>query len=202
MMIKNVIFDFGQVMVRFEPAYMVGRYVSDPADAALLEQVLFDRLYWDRLDDGSISDAEVVEACRTRIPERLWAVAEQIHYDWIYNIPEIEGMCALVAELKSRGVRLFLLSNISKYFAAHAHEIPCLAPFEQCFYSAVCGKIKPEPAAFWNVCSTCDIAPGETLFVDDNQKNIVGAEACGLRGYLFDGDAAALRRYLRERGVL
>lgn len=199
---KHIIFDFGQVMVRFDPAYMVGRYVRDPADAALLERVLFDRLYWDRLDDGTMSDAQVVEACRTRIPERLWAVAEQIHYDWIYNIPEIEGMYDLVAELKTRGVRLFLLSNISKYFAAHAHEIPCLALFEQCFYSAVCGRIKPTADAFLHVCNTCGIAPGDTLFVDDSPKNIAGAEACGLQSYLFDGNAKALRRYLQEQGVL
>ena len=33
---ENVIFDFGQVLVHFEPSYMVGKYVSDPVEAALL----------------------------------------------------------------------------------------------------------------------------------------------------------------------
>ena len=50
MSIKNVVFDFGQVMVYFNPKYMVGVYVKDKDDAALLEEVVFDRLYWDRLD--------------------------------------------------------------------------------------------------------------------------------------------------------
>lgn len=71
-MIRNIVFDYGNVMIRFEPSYMVGKYVSDADDAELLERVIFDRLYWDRLDDGSISDAEVVEAVKGRIPERLW----------------------------------------------------------------------------------------------------------------------------------
>ena len=73
-MIKNVVFDFGQVMVHFEPNYMVGKYVTDEQDAKLLETVLFDRLYWDRLDAGTISDAEVIEECKKRLPERLGVV--------------------------------------------------------------------------------------------------------------------------------
>ncbi|MBO5092626.1 MAG: HAD family phosphatase, partial [Clostridia bacterium] len=60
MSIKNVVFDFGQVLVYFQPSYMVGAYVSDEADKALIEEVVFDRLYWDRLDSGDISDEEVV----------------------------------------------------------------------------------------------------------------------------------------------
>ena len=95
-MIKNVIFDFGQVMIRFDPAYMVGRYVQDGEDAALLRNVIFDRLYWDPLDAGTITDEKVVAAIGTRIPARLHEVAEKIYYHWIYNIPEIEGMRALV----------------------------------------------------------------------------------------------------------
>ena len=68
---KNVIFDFGQVLVRFDPSYMVEKYVSDPVEAALLAHIVFDRKYWDRLDAGTISDAEVVADIKTRVPARL-----------------------------------------------------------------------------------------------------------------------------------
>ena len=43
-MIKNVVFDFGQVLVRFEPEYMTGQYIKDENDIKLMSQVLFDRL--------------------------------------------------------------------------------------------------------------------------------------------------------------
>ena len=59
-MIKNLVFDFGNVLVRYEPEYMVSQYVSDPEDKRLLAEVLFDRLYWDALDEGTITDEEVV----------------------------------------------------------------------------------------------------------------------------------------------
>ena len=196
-MIKNVVFDFGQVMVRFEPSYMVGRYVDDKDDAALLEEVVFDRLYWDKLDSGDISDDEVISACRQRLPERLWQVAERIYFDWIYNLPEIDGMRELVRYVKKTyGVRVLLLSNISTYFAEHADEIDVLREFEACVFSAVIGKVKPSADIFEYVCQKYGMLAEETVFVDDNPNNIKGAQSVGITGYLFDGDADKLKAYL------
>ena len=196
-MIKNVVFDFGQVMVRFEPSYMVGRYVCDKDDAALLEEVVFDRLYWDKLDSADISDDEVISACCERLPERLWQVAEKIYFEWIYNLPEIDGMRELVRYIKKTyGVRVLLLSNISKYFAEHADEIDVLREFETCVFSAVIGMIKPNADIFEYVCEKYVILADETVFVDDNPNNIKGAQSVGITGYLFDGDADKLKAYL------
>lgn len=198
-MIKNIVFDFGQVLVHFEPSYIVSKYVTDAEDARLLETVVFDRLYWDRLDVGTITNEEVIAECRKRLPERLWAVAETIYYNWIYNIPEMEGMRELVSELRDRyGIRLFLLSNISTYFASHADEITVLDLFEKCIFSAVCGRIKPRRDIFEYLCAECEILPQETLFVDDNSANIAGARDFGITGYLFDGNVARLDAYLQH----
>jgi 2-haloacid dehalogenase len=123
-------------------------------------------------------------------------VASEIYYAWIYNLPPIDGMEALVKELKARGVRLCLLSNISTYFAKHADEIPVLKHFDRCVFSAVCGHVKPHREIFAHLCDSCSLDPAETVFVDDNAANIAGAEAFGIQGYLFDGDAERLRAFL------
>lgn len=196
---KHIVFDFGQVLVRFEPTYMVGKYVSDPEDASLLEEVVFDRLYWDRLDAGTISDEETVAAIKARIPERLWNVAEKIYTQWIYNIPEIDGMRDLILHIKSTyHVSVFLLSNISIYFADHAKEIPILDLIDGCVFSAKCGMVKPNVDIFEHLCSKFELSPKETLFIDDRIDNIEGAKKAGIAGYVFDGDAKKLRAYLDE----
>ena len=59
-MIKNVVFDFGQVLVHFDPKYMTEQYVKNTEDAKLVEEVVFDRMYWDKLDLGTISNEETV----------------------------------------------------------------------------------------------------------------------------------------------
>ena len=197
MSIKNVVFDFGQVLVYFQPSYMVGAYVSDEEDKVLIEEVVFDRLYWDRLDAGTISDEEVVSAIKTRLPERLWDVSEKIYYSWIYNIPEIEGMSELIDRIKNRyNVKVYLLSNISNYFASHSEEIPILKKLDGCVFSAPIGIVKPNREIFEHLCKAYKLSPEETLFIDDRADNIEGALRCGLKGYIFDGDVNRLRDYL------
>ena len=199
MSIKNVVFDFGQVLVRFEPSYMVEQYVTDESDAKLLEEVVFDRLYWDRLDAGTITDEETLSECRKRLPERLWETAESVYYHWIYHIPELEGMSDLTVYVKERyGVKLLLLSNISHYFADHRDEIPVLNNFDGCVFSARVGLVKPSREIFDYLCKTHQILPEKTVFIDDNAANIRGANDFGIRGYLFDGNVEKLKKYLDD----
>ena len=196
---KNIVFDFGQVLAHFEPAYMVGCYVTVPEDAKLLEEVVFDRLYWDRLDAGTISNEETMAAVKERLPERLWDVADKIYYNWIYNIPEMEGMRQTIEYVKETyGVSTYLLSNISHYFADHASEIPILQVIDHCVFSSRCGYVKPDRGIYEHLCETYGLVPEETLFVDDRAENIEAAKKVGIHGYVFDGDAAKLRAYLDE----
>lgn len=198
-MIRNVIFDYGNTVIQYKPCLMADKYIDDDKDRALIYEVVFDRLYWDALDDGSITDEEIIEACKKRLPERLHGVLPRIYYNWIYNLPEIPGMYSLISEIRRKyGVRIFLLSNISSYFAEHAYELPEMNHFERCFFSAEMGCIKPSREIFERVIGECGIDPCETLFVDDSEKNIKGAEAVGIHGYLFDGDVLGLRKYIEE----
>ena len=198
-MIKNIVFDLGNVLIWFDEENMVGKYAPSKEDAVLLREVVLDRLYWDRLDAGTITDEEVIEEYKTRLPQRLWKVAEEIYYNWIYNIPPVEGMEELVKSLKESGrVRLFLLSNISTYFAENESVLPVLSLLEKRVYSAVCGFVKPNREIYEYLCKECDILPEETLFIDDNEKNIEGARNFGIHGYLFDGDATRLKAYIDE----
>lgn len=198
-MIKNLIFDFGQVMVSFKRKYMVERFVTEPADSALLQEVVFDRLYWDRLDAGTITDEETLRLVCERLPERLHGVAREIYYNWIYNIPEITGMVELVREMKEQyGVKVYLLSNISKYFAEHVGEIECLNSFDGLVLSSACGFTKPHRKIYEHICSQFALIPEECIFIDDRTDNIEGAESYGIKGYVFDGNAARLKEYLTK----
>ena len=199
-MIKNIVFDFGNVLVSFDPIYMTRQYVSDESDVALVSEVLFDRLYWDKLDAGTITDEEVVRYSCERLPEHLHGAVADIYYNWIYNIPEIEGMRELVRMVKESGKRLYLLSNICTYFADRSDEISILKDFDKCIFSARAGHVKPHADMFEYLCDECGILPEETLFVDDNAANIEGARAFGISAYLFDGDVEALKKYLE--GIL
>lgn len=197
-MIKNVIFDFGNVLVSFDPTYMTGRYISEPVQLKLAADVIFDRLYWDRLDAGTVSDEEVVSDIKRRLPLELHEQAERVYYDWIYNIPEIEGMRQIVLKLKEHKINIALLSNISTYFAAHWHEIPLSQIIENTVFSSVCGFAKPNEEIYKYTLERFGFNPDETLFVDDRMDNIEGAEKVGIHGFCFKGKSEELMKFLKE----
>ncbi len=198
-MIKNVVFDMGGVIILFDEVNMVGKYTSCQEDTELVRSVMLDRLYWDKLDKGTMTDEEAVAAMKTRLPERLWKSVEDSYYNWIHNLIAVEGIEELIADLKREGkARLFLLSNISTYFAEHEEVVPVLKLFEKRIYSAVIGMVKPDREIYEYLCAECDILPEETLFIDDSEGNIKGAKSVGIHGYRFDGDSAKLRRFLEK----
>ena len=90
------IFDFGRVLIDFDTRYMTEVYIKDREDAALVESVAFDRIYWDKLDEGTISDDEVKQGIKSRLPQRLHEKACIIYDNWYKNLNPVKGMYELV----------------------------------------------------------------------------------------------------------
>ncbi len=195
-MIKNVVFDLGQVLYRFEPMHLVSPYVKNEEDKKLLATVLFDRLYWDRLDAGTIEDEEVVTLACSRLPSHLHEPCRMAYKGWIYNMPEVEGMREVVTRVKKMGKKVYLLSNVSKYFEAHSDEFSIFENFDKCLFSASLGYTKPNKEIYLSLLDLTDSKGEETLFIDDSEANVNGARAVGIHAYHFDGDVSALSRYL------
>lgn len=198
--IHNYIFDLGKVLVHFDPMYMTKAYVKNEADAELVSSVVFDRLYWDPLDDGTITDEALKEDCHTRLPQRLHDIADMVYDNWLFHLPFIDGMRELVLDVKRSGAKVFLLSNVSIGFAEQYHQVPGFAElfshFDGLVFSGPLGIIKPSAEIFEYLLSRYGLKAEETIFIDDNVNNIAGAKAVGIHAYLFDGDAAKLRSSL------
>ena len=199
---KNFIFDFGMVLFNYDTKYMTGLYTENEEDRDLLESVVFDRLYWDRLDRGELSDGELIEAVLRRVPERLAQTAEKIYNNWVENLTPMPGMTELPGIIKSKGGRLYLLSNISIGFAEKYRNIPAvcsvLSQFDGLVFSGPLHMAKPDPEIFRFLLDKYQLSPEETMFIDDNQKNIEAAKELGLHTFLFDGDSKKLLRHINK----
>ena len=200
MMIRNVIFDFGNVLGRFCPEEMTAAIVTDPADAAVICPVVFDRLYWDKLDYGGITDEEVKAGICSRLVPPYHERACRIYDRWHTLMPPVPGMQELVADIKAQGGRIYLLSNISIGFAEQYHEVPWIrelfSMFDGLVFSGPIGLAKPHREIFAYILDHYDLRAEECVFIDDTPKNITACEAVGIRGVLFDGDADNVREIL------
>ena len=86
-MYKNIIFDYGQVIISFDPYYMTNVYIKDEEVCKKLSEIIFDRLYWDGLDDGSITDDEVKLEIKKRVPQEYIESALKVYDNWYHNNP-------------------------------------------------------------------------------------------------------------------
>ncbi len=199
-MIKNYIFDFGNVLARFNPDELTAIYIDDPDDRRIVSDTVFDRLYWDRLDDGSITDDEVKSAFCSRLPEKLHEGAIKVYDGWIDLKIPIDGMRELVSDIKRQGGGLYLLSNISIGFAENYHKNKWVSElfslFDGLVFSGPLGIVKPDKEIFMHLLNKYNLNKEECIFIDDSPKNIAGAENVGIKGYLFDGNAETLREFL------
>lgn len=199
-MIKNYIFDFGNVLSQFYPDKLTAPFVSDKKELKNVSDVVFDRLYWDRLDDGSITDEEVKSCIKSRLPNELGEVGCKVYDNWICSMIPVPNMKELVLDIKRSGKKLYLLSNISNGFANGYKDVPWLKELLECFdglvFSAEVNLVKPNREIFEYLLEKFSLNADECLFIDDSEKNIIGAKNAGIDGYLFDGNAEKLRKYL------
>ena len=195
-MITTVIFDYGNTLARYDQNELARAYADTDEDAILLGNVVFSRYYWDRLDEGTLSDEEWIADSQRRLPARLHEKAALVAKTWHHKLPIIKGMDALVEALHRRGVKLYLLSNISRSFDEKKGEIAILKDFDGYLCSATVGVVKPDPRIYEILISRYNLATNSCLFVDDRQENLDAAATFGIHTYLFDGDATRLQAYL------
>ena len=202
-MYRNLLFDMGNVLVRFNPWDILERKgVTDEGDRALMIDEVFRSLAWVCIDRGSMTLDEACRSMCARLPERLHPACAEVVRHWDDPPEQIEGMEALVQELSERGYRLCLLSNggvrlreywpnyrVSRFFG------------DRLMISAEWGLLKPEAAFYEKAFELFSLNREECLFIDDNPYNVEGAARVGLSGIVFHGSAAKLRRLLREKGV-
>jgi putative hydrolase of the HAD superfamily len=110
------------------------------------------------------------------------------------------AMIAWIPRIKAAGFRLGILSNMGDAVLGYLRpRFPWLAQFDHLTWSYELGLVKPDPAIYLHTVKKLDVAPEQALFIDNLQKNIVGAEAIGLHAALFE-NVEQLQRDLSRRG--
>lgn len=199
-MVQNYIFDFGNVLTVFDPDKLTAPHVADAQTRKLVSEVVFDRLYWDALDWGTITDEYIKADIRRRLPEELREVGCTVYDRWVHNLTPVPGMEKVVQDLRNACGKLYVLSNVSIGFANTYREVPWIRAlfdnFDGIILSGTIGIAKPGKEIFEYMLDKFNLQARECLFIDDNAKNIETAKALGINGYLFDGDAQKLSVYL------
>ncbi len=197
---KNIIFDFGNVLGRGYSDELTKPYVDTDEERIQIRDVVFDRLYWDKLDRGAITDEEVIAGVCSRLPKEWHEKAINVYQNWVNTMTPVPLMTSLVKELKAKGHKLYLLSNISIGFAETYHTVPWIQNlfhlFDGLVLSGTVNMAKPDLESYQYVLNKFSLKAEDCLFIDDNHDNVEGAEKAGIQAYFFDQDVAKLRIFL------
>ena len=198
-MLKNLIFDLGNVLIWFIPEELVSRYTDDKEDQKLLLEKLLFTENWKNHDIGLIDEQELYEETTKVLPEHLHRIAEEIIWHWHDRLDPIEGSADLVKEMKEKGFHLYLLSNAWKDAAAYWHRVPGSEYFDGIVISAFEKCIKPDPKIFEILLDRYGLKAEECLSIDDVPANVEGAKKVNMDAFLFHNNHDELRRYIAER---
>ena len=201
-MIRNLVFDMGNVLIHWDPALFLEREGIPQEDRPLILKEVFGSAEWIQLDRGSVPPEEGTEAMCRRLPERLREPVRDLTWNWWKrNLLPMEGMAGLVRELKGLGYGIYLLSNAKADLPRYFHLIPGSECFDGRVVSADWKLLKPQPEIYQTLFREYGLKPEECFFIDDLNINIEGAWYTGMGGAIFDGSLSHLRRDLNAAGV-
>ncbi len=201
-MIRNIVFDMGNVLLRFDRDLFLNRLNICGEDRALLMREVFGSLEWVQMDRGTLTEAAALERMYRRLPQRLHEAAEELVLRWDEPLIPIESMYELAAELKSAGYGIYLLSNASIRQHEYWPKLPVSQFFDGTLISADERLVKPQPEIYRLLLERFGLHAQECFFVDDIPANVEGALMCGISGAVFYGDVPLLRQALRDAGVM
>ena len=194
-MYKNIIFDFGNVLVQWHPERVYGEYFGDEAKAWWFLRHVTDMNWRQRIDRGESQDA-CIEELQGRFPEYREAIV--LYRDrWREMLTgEMPGMRELLTELKDTGYEIYGLTNWSmETFPEARRHFSILQMIDRYVVSAAEGYVKPDPQLFQVLLDRYHLQSDDCIFVDDNPDNVAAACQMGMKGIVFGG-AENLRKEL------
>lgn len=197
-MIKNIVFDMGNVLIHYDPMKVCRKFITGEEERKKVCASVFSSLEWLLLDKGTISEEDALKKMQERLDteEEKEQAALCLKHWHEYNMWPAEGMEELVGELKDRGFCLYLCSNASLRLLDCWQIIPGIHQFDGRLFSAEVLCMKPEKEMYENLFKRFHLNPEECFFIDDLEQNIQGGKACGMDGYVYDGDLKKLRERL------
>ena len=185
-MIKNIIFDFGGVLLDWNPRYLYKSYFNNDEER---EHFLADICNgeWNIRQDAGRPFAEAVKELQAKFPEYAEAI-QMYDDDWEKMLKcELPESIDLLKELKFMGYGIYGLTNWSAEKIGYAFaNYSFFSLFDGIVVSGVEKVVKPDRKIYEILLERYSLKPGECVFIDDNQDNVDMAKVLGINAIRFD----------------
>lgn len=198
--VKNVIFDIGNVIVRWDPPLITARTFGAERAGDKFVRSIFEHDLWFQLNRGEISETQAKERYRAALGFSN-EEADALFFNIKDSLDLFEDTLAMMQRLEAAGYRIFALSdNVHEIVAFLKSKYDFWRHFDGAVISAEKGVLKPSPEIFMHLLNDYGLAAEETVFLDDLRRNVDGAGAVGIKALQFF-NAARAERDLKGMGL-
>ncbi len=193
----NIVFDIGNVLLRWDPRFLFTQYFDDEAEMEwFLAHVCNHE--WNLEQDRGRKFSDAVIERTAKFPGHAEAIAA---YDtrWHETLPHaIDGTVAILEELVAREVPVYAITNWNgDKFRETKDRFAFLNSFRDIIVSGDEKLIKPDPVIYRLLLERNGLTAKDCLFIDDSAANVKGAEAVGMMAHHFTSPEG-LRKALAE----
>jgi 2-haloacid dehalogenase len=187
-MIKAVLFDVGNVIIRWHPLNLYNRFIPDPRRRQFFLDTVC-TLSWHLAHDQGVSFADNRQNLLIAYPDfTTEIIAFDTHFEEMLGeliAPTIEVLDLLFA----KGIPLYALTNMPSEKASMVFsKSHVFSYFKDIIVSGDEGLVKPDPAIYNLTLRRLNLTAKEVFFTDDSKANIDMAHALGFKTHLFDKD--------------
>lgn len=203
-MIKNVVFDIGNVLIAFSWRDVMKDVGIKEEDMDIIADATVRSKYWSELDRGIMTDEQIVDGFISGAPghaddiKRFFARVTD-------SMPPFDYSKGWLHSVKERGYNVYILSNFSDHnFNTCRPSYTFLEEADGEIISYRHKVIKPERRIYEILLETYSLDPRECVFIDDREDNIAAAVELGFSGIVFksfDDASAKLDALLKKEGA-
>lgn len=199
--VSAVVFDVGRVLVQWDLRLLFAKLIADPVELDWFTATVV-TAEWHFQHDAGRPLAEMVEERAAQYPDHAHVIRA---YAQRFNetIPgPVPGSLELVEALHQRGIPLYAITNFGhELWERFRPTYPVFERFADIVVSGTEKIAKPDPAIYALAARRFGHPPGEMLFIDDNQANVIAARTCGWQVHHFV-DAEVLAADLKARRLI
>lgn len=193
--IKNVIFDFGCVLVYWNQHNLYDAYFGSSEKTDWFIQNIC-TVPWNNQTDMGVPFAQVVEEKIAEHPE--WEKEIRMYWgEWDKMLgTAVEGMEEWVRELKAAGYGVYGLTNwSSETFPIAKERYPVFGLLDGIVISGVEKIVKPDLRLYQILLDRYGLNANECVFIDDRAENVDAAKTLGIEGIVFQSCEQAKKEF-------
>ncbi len=180
-----IILDMGNVLLEWNKDKILKTVAKTEKDYMMLDKAIFQSGLWERLDLGTLTREELVDKVLSLLGDCYQEKVEEVIWNWPAYIDIYTEVFPLLAALKEKGHRIFVLSNTSPvFYELLKDQLSPLAEILDGFVlSCDIKAIKPDPKMFEEIIQKYGLDPANCIFLDDVEENTKVAESLGIKAY-------------------